>query len=78
MKEYFYAISYNEYNGRNYFNSFRKHTIEDYLMIKESKSLYVRKSFMRWKNVKYAYKCLQKIKDWTKESFKGYGCKIEK
>lgn len=77
-KEYFYAISYDEYDGRNYFNGFRKHATENHLMIKESKSPYVRKSFMKWKNVKYAYKYLQKIKDWTKESFRDYNCKIEK
>ena len=46
-KEYFYAISYKEYDGRNYFNDFRKHAYENHLMIKESKSSYVRKSFMK-------------------------------
>lgn len=78
MKTYFYAISYEEYGGVNYFNGFRKHATKDHLMIKESKSVYVRKSFMKWRNVETARKWLQKIKDNTKESFREYNCKIEK
>jgi len=38
-KEYFYAISYNEYDGRNYFNGFRKHATKDHLIIWENKEI---------------------------------------
>ena len=78
MKTYFYAISYKDYDGRDYFNGFRKHVYENHLMIKESKSPNVRKSFMMWRNVETARKWLQKIKDNTKEAFREYDCKIEK
>lgn len=80
MKTYFYAISYKESGGGgvDYFNGFRKHAYKNHLMIKESKSPYVRKSFMMWRNVETARKWLQKIKDNTKEAFREYNCKIEK
>lgn len=43
MKTYFYAISYKESGGGvDYFNGFRKHAYKNHLMIKESKSPYVK------------------------------------
>ena len=79
-KEYFYAISYTCCGGcgADYFNGFRQHKTKSHLMIKESKSVMVRKSFMKWKNLKTAFKWLQKIKDETKECFREYKCKVEK
>ena len=77
-KDYYYAISYSTYLGTDYFNGFRKHTYKPHLLIKETKSLMVRKSFMKWKNKETAFRWLQKIKDETKESFREYNCKVEK
>ena len=79
-KQYYYAISYtcNGGYGSDYFNGFRPHNTKSHLMIKESKSVMVRKSFMKWKYKETAFKWLQRIKDETKESFKEYNCMVEK
>ena len=77
-EEVYYAISYKDGQGVDYFNGFRKHATLPHLMIKETKSVMIRKSFMKWKNKETAFKWLQKIKDETKECFRTYHCEVEK
>ena len=60
-----YAIWYSNLNTEcgDYFNGFRKSINDNRIFIKESKSIYIRKTFKSWKKKENAERMIETIKN---------------